>query len=219
VAGRGAAQGAPLSQRRGGLVRRRAPGDTARHGHPGDERPRRGGRAPDAVRHAPGAGGARGGRGGGRARRRAGQGGPAGGRLRDHAAASLAQRQRAPGAVEPRAGLRALRAADGRPQEGGLQAGPPRRPERPAQGRGRLRGYAVGEPRPPREVFKPSILESAASIILLHNHPSGDPTPSREDLRLTRQLVECSKLLDLRIHDHVIIGRERFISLAQRGAL
>ncbi|PWU17054.1 MAG: hypothetical protein C5B48_16475 [Candidatus Rokuibacteriota bacterium] len=71
----------------------------------------------------------------------------------------------------------------------------------------------------PREVFKPAILESAASIILLHNHPSGDPTPSREDLRLTRQLVECSKLLDLRIHDHVIVGRERFISLAQRGAV
>ena len=71
----------------------------------------------------------------------------------------------------------------------------------------------------PREVFKPAILESAASIILLHNHPSGDPTPSREDLRLTRQLVECSKLLDLRIHDHVIIGRERFVSLAQRGAV
>ena len=71
----------------------------------------------------------------------------------------------------------------------------------------------------PREVLKPAILESAASIILLHNHPSGDPTPSREDLRLTRQLVECSTLLDLRIHDHVIIGRERFISLAQRGAL
>jgi DNA repair protein RadC len=71
----------------------------------------------------------------------------------------------------------------------------------------------------PREVFKPAILESAASIILLHNHPSGDPSPSREDLRLTRQLVECSKLLDLRIHDHVVIGRERFVSLAQRGAI
>jgi DNA repair protein RadC len=71
----------------------------------------------------------------------------------------------------------------------------------------------------PREVFKPAILESAASIILVHNHPSGDPTPSREDIRLTHQLVECSKLLDLRIHDHVIIGRERFASLAQRGAL
>ena len=71
----------------------------------------------------------------------------------------------------------------------------------------------------PREVFKPAILESAASLILLHNHPSGDPTPSREDLRLTRQLVECAELLDMRIHDHVIIGRERYISLAQRGVL
>ena len=71
----------------------------------------------------------------------------------------------------------------------------------------------------PREVFKPAILESAASLILLHNHPSGDPTPSREDIRLTRQLVECGRLLDLRIHDHVVIGRGRFASLAERGAL
>src|SRR6516164_3698972 len=71
----------------------------------------------------------------------------------------------------------------------------------------------------PRDVFKPAILESAASIILLHNHPSGDPTPSREDLRLTKQLVECARLLDLPIHDHVIIGRERFISFAQLGKL
>jgi DNA repair protein RadC len=71
----------------------------------------------------------------------------------------------------------------------------------------------------PREVFKPAILESAASVILLHNHPSGDPTPSREDIRLTRQLVECARLLDLRIHDHVVIGRGRFISLAERGII
>ena len=71
----------------------------------------------------------------------------------------------------------------------------------------------------PREVFKPAILESAASVILIHNHPSGDPTPSREDVRLTRQLVECAKLLDLRIHDHVIIGRGRFASLAERGVI
>jgi DNA repair protein RadC len=71
----------------------------------------------------------------------------------------------------------------------------------------------------PREVFKPAIVESSASIILLHNHPSGDPTPSREDLRLTRQLVECARLLDLRIHDHVIIGHGRYASLAERGAL
>ena len=71
----------------------------------------------------------------------------------------------------------------------------------------------------PREVFKPAILESAASIILLHNHPSGDPTPSREDLRLTRQLVDCARLLELRVHDHLVIGHGRFTSLAQRGAL
>ena len=70
-----------------------------------------------------------------------------------------------------------------------------------------------------REVFKPAILESAASVILLHNHPSGDPTPSREDVRLTRQLADCARLLDLRIHDHVIIGRGRFVSFAQKGIL
>ena len=71
----------------------------------------------------------------------------------------------------------------------------------------------------PRDVFKPAILEPAASVILLHNHPSGDPTPSREDVRLTRQLVECARLLDLRIHDHLVIGRGRFVSLAEKGII
>jgi DNA repair protein RadC len=71
----------------------------------------------------------------------------------------------------------------------------------------------------PREVFKPAILECAASVILLHNHPSGDPTPSREDVRLTRQLVECARLLDLTIHDHVIVGHGRFVSFAEQGLL
>lgn len=71
----------------------------------------------------------------------------------------------------------------------------------------------------PREVFKPAILESAAALILIHNHPSGDPTPSKEDIRLTRQLVECGRLLDLKVHDHVIIGLGRFVSLAQRGVV
>ena len=71
----------------------------------------------------------------------------------------------------------------------------------------------------PREVFKPAILESAASVILLHNHPSGDPTPSREDIRLTRQLVECARLLDLRLNDHIVIGRGRYVSLAERGLI
>ncbi|MGH7323620.1 MAG: RadC family protein [Candidatus Rokuibacteriota bacterium] len=71
----------------------------------------------------------------------------------------------------------------------------------------------------PREVFKPAILESAASVVLLHNHPSGDPTPSREDVRLTRQLAECARLLGFRVHDHLVIGRGRFVSFAEQGLL
>jgi len=74
----------------------------------------------------------------------------------------------------------------------------------------------------PREVFAPALrVMGVSSILLLHNHPSGDPTPSREDLRLTKQLVDCAKLLDLRIHDHVIIGSgtEKWTSLAQVGSL
>ena len=73
----------------------------------------------------------------------------------------------------------------------------------------------------PREVLGPALREGAASLILVHNHPSGDPTPSREDLRLTRQLAEAARLLDLRLHDHIIVGNgtERWVSLAQRGEL
>jgi DNA repair protein RadC len=71
----------------------------------------------------------------------------------------------------------------------------------------------------PREVFRSAILEATAHLILVHNHPSGDPTPSKEDLHLTRQLVEGARLLGMRIHDHVIIGHGRHASLAQRGLL
>jgi DNA repair protein RadC len=80
----------------------------------------------------------------------------------------------------------------------------------------------------PREVFGPVLrVMGVASIILLHNHPSGDVTPSREDLRLTRQLVEAGRLLDITVHDHVIIGHgadhdgeaEKWVSLAQTGRL
>ncbi len=58
----------------------------------------------------------------------------------------------------------------------------------------------------PREVLGPAVREGAASIILAHNHPSGDPTPSREDIRLTRQLADCARLFDIALHDHVIVG-------------
>jgi len=73
----------------------------------------------------------------------------------------------------------------------------------------------------PREVLGPALREGAAALILVHNHPSGDPTPSREDLRLTQQLADGARLLDLRLHDHVIIGNgtAQWVSLAQRGAL
>ena len=73
----------------------------------------------------------------------------------------------------------------------------------------------------PREVLGPAIREGAAHLILAHNHPSGDPTPSRENVALTRQLAEGAKLLGLKVHDHVIIGSgtDSFVSLAQRGLL
>ena len=70
------------------------------------------------------------------------------------------------------------------------------------------------------DVFVPACLTpGTTALLVVHNHPSGDPTPSREDVRLTRQLVECARLLDLRVHDHVVIGRGRFVSLAERGII
>ena len=73
----------------------------------------------------------------------------------------------------------------------------------------------------PREVFRAAILGGAAHLILLHNHPSGDPTPSKEDVHLTRQLAEGARVLGLRIHDHLIIGNgsREWVSLATRGLL
>ena len=71
----------------------------------------------------------------------------------------------------------------------------------------------------PREVFKAAILSNSAAVILVHNHPSGDPSPSPEDIQLTRQLVEAGKLLDMPVLDHVIIGNRRYSSLKERGIL
>jgi DNA repair protein RadC len=71
----------------------------------------------------------------------------------------------------------------------------------------------------PREVFKPAILESAASVIFLHNHPSGDPAPSQDDLKITAQLVEAGRLIDIRVLDHIIIGHRSFVSLAGKGLI
>ena len=71
----------------------------------------------------------------------------------------------------------------------------------------------------PREVFRAAIAEAAAGIIVVHNHPSGDPTPSAEDRDVTRQLVEAGRLLDLPVYDHVIVGGERYVSFAEAGLL
>jgi DNA repair protein RadC len=67
----------------------------------------------------------------------------------------------------------------------------------------------------PREVFKPAIQESASALILVHNHPSGDPTPSQEDLAVTKELKAAADILNLRILDHVILGRGRVVSMVE----
>lgn len=69
----------------------------------------------------------------------------------------------------------------------------------------------------PREVFVPVIEESAAAIILVHNHPSGDPTPSAEDIAITRRLRDVGELMGVRVLDHVIIGHGRYVSFSDEG--
>jgi len=70
----------------------------------------------------------------------------------------------------------------------------------------------------PREVFKPAILSNAASVILCHNHPSGDPTPSRDDQSLTTRLAESGSMLGIKVHDHVIIGEgTRFYAFSEES--
>ena len=71
----------------------------------------------------------------------------------------------------------------------------------------------------PREVFQPVVRESAAAVLFVHNHPSGDPSPSREDVSLTRRLREAGELMGVRVLDHIIIGAERYVSFADQGLL
>lgn len=67
------------------------------------------------------------------------------------------------------------------------------------------------------EIFRAAIKENAAALIVAHNHPSGDPTPSPEDVRVTQELVKAGKLLSIEVLDHIVIGRQRFVSLKERG--
>jgi DNA repair protein RadC len=67
------------------------------------------------------------------------------------------------------------------------------------------------------ELFKGAVRRNAATIIVAHNHPSGDPTPSPDDIAVTRAIVEAGKLLDIEVLDHLVIGGGKFVSLKQRG--
>ncbi len=71
----------------------------------------------------------------------------------------------------------------------------------------------------PREVYKEALRRSAASVICLHNHPSGDPTPSREDIEVTKRLAESGRIIGIDLLDHLIIGENKFVSLKEKGYL
>ncbi len=81
------------------------------------------------------------------------------------------------------------------------------------------RGVLDGSLIHPREVFKEAIVESAAAVLLVHNHPSGDPTPSAEDRAVTRQLAEAGNVIGIPVLDHVVIGDGRYISFVEAGLL
>jgi DNA repair protein RadC len=69
----------------------------------------------------------------------------------------------------------------------------------------------------PREVFRPAITDGAASILVAHNHPSGDPSPSGDDLRITKKLIEAGKQIEIAVLDHLIIGDGQILSLKETG--
>jgi len=71
----------------------------------------------------------------------------------------------------------------------------------------------------PREVFRPAITAAAAALVLAHNHPSGDPAPSAEDMRVTRRLVEAGEVIGIRVVDHVIVAEEGFYSFQENGKI
>ena len=71
----------------------------------------------------------------------------------------------------------------------------------------------------PREVFRPAVLAAAASIVVAHNHPSGDPEPSEEDIAITRRLAQVGELLGIAVLDHVILAARGVVSLSERGHL
>jgi DNA repair protein RadC len=83
------------------------------------------------------------------------------------------------------------------------------------QTRGTVDGAAVY----PREVVRRALELSASAIILAHNHPSGDPTPSKADIAITREIIDAGLALNVRVHDHVIVGRNGVVSLKTLGLI
>jgi DNA repair protein RadC len=71
----------------------------------------------------------------------------------------------------------------------------------------------------PREVFKDAIVHTAASVVLAHNHPSGDPEPSEDDIKITKKLVESGKILGIDVIDHIVVGKNSFLSFKERGLI
>ena len=71
----------------------------------------------------------------------------------------------------------------------------------------------------PREVFAPALLYHAAAILVAHNHPSGDPNPSKEDINITIRLKECGRIMGIELLDHIIIGNNKYVSLKEKGII
>ncbi len=71
----------------------------------------------------------------------------------------------------------------------------------------------------PRDVFRQAVRDAASAVIVCHNHPSGDPEPSREDVRITERLRDAAEIIGLRFLDHIVFGHERYVSLQERGLL
>ena len=80
-------------------------------------------------------------------------------------------------------------------------------------------GSLASSPVHPREIFHEAVAESAASLILFHNHPSGDPTPSPHDIKLTQRLKEAGELMGIEVLDHLIVGHNRYVSLKEKGLI
>ena len=80
-------------------------------------------------------------------------------------------------------------------------------------------GYSTTSTTYPREVIRRALELSASSLVLVHNHPSGDPSPSRADIEMTRQIMDAARVFGLQVHDHLVIGRQATASFKSLGLM